>query len=156
MLDIDPNETPSSLMYADLKNFGGITNKQAARVLLSDKVSYGGQAPRDRVEQRTFLSREVVHVTPDRVNPYLFADFSLSAQTICSRMKARLGPNARSLVCQHYAGEAASAMQQVLEYYRRDATVYRNEVARIMGANENTVKAWLATARAQYENLISR
>ena len=128
-------ETPSSVMYADLRYFGGITNKDAARMLLSPKVSYGGRAPRDRVDERTFLSREVVHVMPDRVNPSLFADFSLSSQDICARMTSRLGANAHDRIISHYANVASDAMQDVLLYHRRDATLYRNEVARIMGVS---------------------
>lgn len=74
-------ETPSSYMFADLRMFGGITNKEAAKELLTDKANYGGAAPRDRINERTFLSRKIVHAAPSQVHPEFFADFSQSAQT---------------------------------------------------------------------------
>lgn len=46
--------TPSSYMYSDLRSFGGITNKEAASELLTDRTLCGNGAPRDRINERTF------------------------------------------------------------------------------------------------------
>lgn len=54
-------ETPRSVMFDDLRKFGGITNRDTAWMLLRSTPMAGGKAPRDRVDERTFLSREVVH-----------------------------------------------------------------------------------------------
>lgn len=69
-------ETPSSYMFSDLRTFGGITNKEAAKELLTSETSYGGAAPRDRINERTFLSRQIVHATPNNVHPEFFTDFA--------------------------------------------------------------------------------
>lgn len=47
--------TPSSYMYSDLRSFGGITNKEAASELLTDRTLCGNGAPRDRINERTFF-----------------------------------------------------------------------------------------------------
>ena len=47
--------TPSSYMYSDLRSFGGITNKEAASVLLTGQTLCGNDAPRDRINERTFF-----------------------------------------------------------------------------------------------------
>lgn len=46
--------TPSSYMYSDLRSFGGITNKDAASELLTDRTVCGNSAPRDRINERPF------------------------------------------------------------------------------------------------------
>lgn len=83
-------ETPSSYMFADLRMFGGITNKEAAKELLTDKANYGGAAPRDRINERTFLSRQIVHAAPSQVHPEFFADFSQSTQTLTGKIVSNL------------------------------------------------------------------
>lgn len=123
-------ETPSSVLYDDLHHFGGMSNVDAARVLLSARVGPGGTSPRDRVTSRTFLSRNVVHANPDDVNPAMFADFDVSAQTICSCVLRRHG-NDRAALVEHYAGDAATRMEGALKSCGRDSQVYANEVARL-------------------------
>ena len=124
-------ETPSSVLYADLRSCG-ISNKDAARVLLSDTVLIGGKTPRSRVDSRTYLSREVVHVTPDRVYPGMFADFYVSTQTLCGRIMAR---KSDLQVVEHYAGVAARNMEAALAAYGISAQMYKNEVVRLRSAH---------------------
>lgn len=125
-------ETPSSVLYADLRIFGGITNKNAARILLSPRVAAGGKSPRDRIESRTYLSRQVVHVSPADVNPTIYADFYTSTQTLSSRIASHIGgSDPASKMTRHYAGEAADEMCQALRAHALDEQVYRNECARL-------------------------
>ena len=77
-------ETPRSVMFDDLRKFGGITNRDTAWMLLRSTPMAGGKAPRDRVDERTFLSREVVHAPVERPRPELFADITQTAQNIRS------------------------------------------------------------------------
>ena len=123
------SETPSSIMYADLRQFGGISNTDAARILLTDRIMFGGTSPRDRVSSRTYLSREVVHVDPSRVNPSIFTDFSISTQTLYSRIISRV--NSEALVSDHYTTETTEAMCATLTAHGLDAQMYHNEVARL-------------------------
>ena len=125
-------ETPSSIMYTDLRTFGGISNKDAAYILLNTNLTLGGRPLFERIESRTWLSREVVHVDPTNVNPALFADFYASTRTIYGQVSRHVaGANKLLAVAQHYAGPAAKQMCQVLEDHGLDAQVYRNEVSRL-------------------------
>lgn len=129
-------DTPSAVMYADLKAFGGLANKDAARILLSDKPIYSGLSPRARIDERTFLSRVVVHVSPSNVNDAIFGDFFQSAQAITSRIIARYGgdDNAHEQVFQHYSGPAMRELHDSLNAYGLDAKVYANLVRRLAHA----------------------
>jgi len=124
-------DTPSSVLYADLRAFGGISNRNAARVLLSDTVVIGGKTPRSRIDSRTYLSREVVHVTPDRVFPGMFADFYISTQTLCGRIMTR---HSDLEIVDHYSNLAASNMAGALAAFGINAQMYRNEVVRLRSA----------------------
>ena len=128
-------ETPTSCMFADLRTFGGFSNKEAAKELLTAETTYGGAAPRDRINERTFLSRQIVHATPAQVHPEFFTDFSQSAQTITGKIVSNLGtPNAHEQTVSHYGGVAAEVMANVLCRYSLDGNLYRNAVCRINAA----------------------
>lgn len=62
-------ETPSAVMFDDLRRFGGITNRDAAWLLLNSKPTNEGKSLRDRVDSRTFLSRTIVHSEPGAIHP---------------------------------------------------------------------------------------
>ena len=124
--------TPSSVLYADLRSFGKITNKAAARILLSARIGAGGKAPRDRIESRTYLSREVVHVLPQNVIPSIYADFYSSTQTLFSQIKKHLhGTVTTRMLVVHFAEEAALKMSDALRVHGLDAQIYLNECNRL-------------------------
>ena len=124
--------TPSSYMYSDLRSFGGITNKEAASELLTEQTLCGNDAPRDRINERTFLSRQIVHATPSQVHPEFFGDFHQSAQTITSRIVSNLAkPCAYHEVIEHYGGAAARDMGALLRHYSLDGNLYANAIRRI-------------------------
>lgn len=62
-------ETPSSVMYGDLRTFARITNKEAARALLDLDVAWGGEPIRSRLESRTWLFRNVTSADPSHIPP---------------------------------------------------------------------------------------
>lgn len=119
-------------MFADLRTFAGITNKEAAKELLTDQTTYGGATPRNRIDERTFLSRQVVHVLPSQVHPEFFGDFLQSAQTITGKIVSNLAvPNAYDATVEHYGYEAAINMTKLLNFYSLDGNLYANAVKRI-------------------------
>ena len=130
------NQTPASVLFDDLRRQAGLSNRDAARILLSTRPIYEGRSPRDRIEDRTFLSREVVHIRPENVNPSLYADFSQSAQNICARIVARFGGGdaAYAQVINYYSGDAMQRMAMVLNNYGRDGQIYINTVRRVRSA----------------------
>lgn len=127
------DDTPSRVMYADLKRFGRISNYDAARMLLADRAIEDGRvSPRSRIEDRTYLSRQIVNAAPGQQPPELFEDFSRSAQAVLARLLAAHGADqsGRQLVERHYASEAPAAMCAALDRCGIDSHVYRNIVSR--------------------------
>lgn len=127
---------PSSEMYGDLRNFGGITNCAAASILISSKSDLFSH-----VSNRPFLSRKITNAAPGSIDPAEFSNFGISTQTLFSKIISNLGgSNARRLVSAHYAGPAALNMQEALTCIGEDASVYANALYRI---NNGTLKSEL-------------
>lgn len=131
------NQTPGSYMYDELRKTAHLSNRDAAQILLSDRPIFAGRSPRSRISERTFLSRDVVHVQPDNVNPSFFADFSQSAHTITSRLVAVYGGGeaAYAQIVERYSGEVARQMSATLNAYGRDGRIYTNAVMRLRSAS---------------------
>ena len=127
-------ELPSSYMYQDLHVQTGMSNQDLATVILSSRPIFQGRSPRDRVTERSFLSREIVHMQPERVNPALLADFSESARHLVSTMVSHKGGGAEatSAVVEHYSGEAGQHMADVLSRCGQDGQLYLNCARRLM------------------------
>ena len=126
--------SPSSIMYAELKDLG-LSNRDVASVLLDTERTHGDSTIMDRIDSRTRLSRDIVHVAPGEISPSFFKDFSQSAQIIYGRCVARLRNNgardARLEMTERFSGPAAESMQAALRDYHLDDNVYRNALARI-------------------------
>ena len=124
--------TPSSVLYTDLKQYGKISNKNAALLLLSTKKGPGGKSPRDLIGNRPVLSRDVVNVAHDNVDPNNYGNFYLSCQTLYSRVLKNVGgTKASGEVLTHYGDPAANKMISSLLAYNRNAQLYRNELIRL-------------------------
>lgn len=124
--------TPSSVLFADLKNYWKITNKDAAFILLSPKTGAGGRIPRDWVDKPVYLSRNVVNVEPINVDPGLFGSFYSSTQTLYRKvLNSAGGAQALDEVLSHYSGPAAQEMIAALTKYNRNPQLYRNELIRL-------------------------
>lgn len=126
--------SPSAVMYADLKEFG-LSNRDVASALLDTDRMFCGMPLRDRIDSRTQLSRTIVHVAPGEMSPALFVDFGDSSQVLASRVMARLKREQRDKAldtfAQRYAGPSADAMVEALAEYGDDGSVYRNTLAHI-------------------------
>lgn len=126
-------ETPSSIMYADLKLFGHISNRDAARLLLSPAYLVGGVPIRNRANNRTFLSRDVVHARPHEIVPQRFANIPQASLTLAAKTLTYLGGDerARTRFLQHYQDEAPRAMRASLDSNGLEGTAYANALAKI-------------------------
>ena len=121
--------SPSSVMYADFKDFG-LKNNEVALALLDNDRSFGGVAMHERIASRTQMSRTIVHVAPGGVDGYLFNDFAQSSQTILSRLVSLLrkdgAADPMAALAEHFSGPAALEMQSALREYGIDDSLYRN------------------------------
>ena len=112
-------ETPSEVLFDVLKSDLYINNREAARMLLSDKAIDNKPAPNLRVSEKTFLSRRVVHVIPgtDKIEPDMFADFSQSVQNLAIAASIDGADNATTANArqQDVATRALERMAQALD-----------------------------------------
>lgn len=129
-------ENPSTVLYDEMKAFGRISNKEVAWVLLSDRVLAGGDSARNKAwNSRTYLSREVANVSPEKVNPTIYANFYGSTKQLYERMLPKLGgAGAETAVYEHFRGPAAQRMMRSLAANGIDATIYDNELGRLAQA----------------------
>lgn len=128
-------DTPSSIMYSDLKNFGQISNHEVALAVLNPEGNYGGTSIRARAaSDRTFLSREVVHAAPGQISSERFADLTFASLSLARQMARKLGddPLAWQRMDTHYGGVAAQAMRKVLEDFSLDGTLYANAAEKLV------------------------
>ena len=128
-------ETPSEVLFDFLKCDLQINNREAARILISDKPMGSKPAPRYRIAEKTFLSRRVVHVVPgtDKIEPEMFADFSQSVQNLAAAAKVVSGSNAAVANArqQAMAARVLERMEASLDHWGLDASILRNIFDRI-------------------------
>ena len=131
--------SPSSVMYAELKAVG-ISNRDVAITLMDTERNFGGSTLMDRIDSRTRLSRDIVHVGPGDLSPTMFKDFEQSAQVltgmIIGRMRKSGIADAAQAVADRFAGESAQAMLESLQEYGLDASLYRNALNHIDNLNK--------------------
>lgn len=128
-------ETPSEVLFDFLKCDLQINNREAARILISDKPMGSKPAPRFRITEKTFLSRRVVHVVPgtDKIDPEMFTDFSQSVQNLAAAVKIDSGssPAAANARQQAITAHALERMATSLEHWGLDGSILRNIFDRI-------------------------
>lgn len=125
-------ETPSSIMYSCMKQFGGIKNSELARMLFSESFQYGGSAIVSRLNERTLLSRTIVHAAPGDFYESAFADFPGNAQTICSMIMARYGgQEGKEKIVAYFANDACELMCESLQAFGLNDVLYRNITSRV-------------------------
>lgn len=120
-------ETPSSVMYSILKQLK-VSNKEAANLLLSDTQMHGGQLLKDRIEERTFLSR-LTHGNPGDYPESFFSDFPNAAQTLCARV-ARNGSAVSDMtaIAEYLLGQPLTDMEIACKEAGLDGSLFTNLV----------------------------
>lgn len=128
-------ETPSEVLFDFLKCDLQINNREAARILISDKPMGSKPAPRFRIAEKTFLSRRVVHVVPgtDKIDPEMFSDFSQSVQNLAATAKvgSDSSPAAANAHQQAITARTLERMAKSLDHWGFDASILRNIFDRI-------------------------
>lgn len=133
--------SPSSVMYARLKEFG-ISNHDAAQLLLNTQLTFGGRTLASRIDDSSQLSRRIVHTAPGEMPQALFNDFAQSCAVIGQRARQRLlasMPTADARLLHEtflrlMEGECASQMEMALRAYGMDDGLYRNAIVFIRRA----------------------
>lgn len=134
------NTTPASVLFRLMKEEGGVSNKELAGLILSDKPLSDGRSPQSRIGDRTWVSRFIVHAPVGSLTDQYFCDYALGALRLTSRMKSRekralTGQQIVDMVC----GEAGLPMDEVLNAYDQNPALYRNMLTRIASENSLSV-----------------
>ena len=127
-------ELPSHTLYADLKNFGRISNRDAALALFDPEARYGELTIRSRaLNDRSFISREIVHARPGQYGVECFQDFPTSVRALWSVLLERHGggdAGCHALLA-HYTGSAAEKMRRAVADTGGDANLYANTIQKL-------------------------
>ena len=124
--------TPSSVMYRLLKSFG-ISNREAAYMLLNTSLTFDGSTLVSRIEDSSQLTRRVVHVDPGEIPVGMFNRFQLA----CPQLHLRILEKMRdSVQCSEeeasvslyntLRGPGSECMLAVLSNYHIDVASFRN------------------------------
>lgn len=123
---------PSSVMYAHMKQFGGISNKDLAAIVFADDFSYGGAPISQRVADRTFLTRNVVHVAPATFTERAFGPLPQVAERISSLLISKYpGREGKEALVRHFNGAACEDMCAALRACGLNDALYRNITGRV-------------------------
>ena len=139
-------ETPSGVMYRCCKQFGHINFNDLAAMVFSDTFNYGGAPMRERLTERTFLSRVVTRALPGDFPERAFRPFPELAEAVCARLlAAHPGIAGKREVIAYLAGPACEDMCMALRAYGANDILYRNIVGRLqqMELSNETDKATL-------------
>lgn len=132
--------TPCSVLFSTMKKLGGISYKELAGLILSGKPLSDGKSPVSRINDRTWVSRFIVHAPAGSLQDKYFCDFGIGALRVVSRLRSKEGRGLTSeqvldLVC----GPEGSSMVDALKACRQDVSLYRNIVTRLVKGGRFTV-----------------
>ena len=126
------SSTPLGAMFSILKRYGGISYKELATLILSEKPLVGGVSPASRVNDRTWVSRYLVHAPAEAVRSEYFVSYEKCAMRIIARLKKRTGNTLGNReIMEMVAGTPGQEMVAALQNAGQDATPYLNMLARL-------------------------
>lgn len=141
-MDANSATYPSTTLFAALKACG-ISNREAASVLLDHNARPGGRPVAELLGSKSRLSRRVVHAAPGEAPAESFADQAVSVPALADRMAARRAVDRRHGNVQKAASElvadeiarAHGEMALALETHGSNAGAYRETVELIAQLN---------------------
>ncbi len=128
------DQTPCGVLFSLLKTHGGISHRELADLMLSERPLPNGRTPRDLARDRSWLSRNVVHAPVGTLQQRYFCDYGSAAARVMSRLRSKRGRamSAEDIVAV-LMGEPGRAMDVALERCHEDAKLYRNALGRLAG-----------------------
>ena len=120
--------TPLGALFSILKRTGRISYKDLAALILSEKPMAGGVSPISRVNDRTWISRYLVHAPVESVKSDYFISCEKCAMRIVSRLKKHMG---NGEIMAMIAGPAGREMLDALTHCGQNIAPYINMLARL-------------------------
>lgn len=97
-------ETPCSVLYNDIRLFGGLKHLEIARMLINGNSYLGSTLLEKCSSSRSYLTHYIVHREPDQCAPGIYNDFTVSTLNLSAadlqqawRRRFCLPGNCRSL-----------------------------------------------------------
>ena len=124
---------PSSIMYETFRRFGGIPHNELVVLLFNPGCRYGGTPILDRcASNRTFITRNIVHVPPGRFPESAFNDLPQAAERLAGLLFAKYhGAEGRKAVVDYFVGPACDSMCEALRGSGLNDALHRNITDRI-------------------------
>ena len=129
--------TPLGALFSILKKHGHISYKDLAALILSEKPLMGGTSPINRVNDRTWISRYLVHAPVESVKSDYFIDCEKCAMRIVARLKKRMSNQA---IMTMIAGVSGREMVTALSHRGQNTAPYLNMLARLSENGEFRVE----------------
>ena len=135
-------ETPCSVLYNDIRSFGGLKHLEIARMLINGNSYLGSTLLEKCSSNRSYLTRYIVHRKPDQCAPSIYSDFTVTTLNLSSEICSKLGggESAYRAIAEHYRGPAANEMMSALASYKLDSRLYANALNRIDNFDGNAVR----------------
>lgn len=126
------DQTPCGALFDVLKRIGGINHKELATLILSERPLPDGRSPVSRANDRTWVSRFIVHAPADTTQERYFRDYGVAAQRVMNRLHAvRAGGMTCEQILDMVCGEPGAAMVRALDACHEDVRLYKNALARL-------------------------
>lgn len=124
--------TPCEVLFDTLKRRGGITHKDLASFILSNRPLNDGRSPLEHAKDRTWLSHVIVHAPVGAQQERYFADYGTAAVRIVNQLQSRRSrPMNAEGILQMLTGDCSEQMQRALTLCHQKASLYRNALARL-------------------------
>ena len=124
--------TPCGVLFETMKRYGGISHKSLARLVLSGRPLADGKSPLSRCDDRTWVSRFIVHAPVGSLQDRYFCDFGAAALRVCARLGARDGKNLSGAeILSLVVNQGGPLMGSALQACHQDMALYDNVMSRI-------------------------
>ena len=128
--------TPCGVMFDVFKKQGHITHRELAELVLSTRPLADGRSPQSRADDRSWVSRFVVHAPVASLQDRYFADYGSSARRILVRLRSRKGgAMTGDEVLALLQGPALDAMTAALGRLQQNVNLYANALDRLARAD---------------------
>lgn len=124
--------TPCNVFFSIMKKYGGISYKDMAGMILSSKPLIDGKSPVSRANDRSWVSRFIIHAPAGSLQSGYFCEPSVSALRVISKLKAKGRKTLSSAeILELIYGSTGEAMVSALQACGQDIPLYRNMLYRI-------------------------
>lgn len=130
-----PELTPCGAMFAIFKRHAHISNLELCEMILSSKPLSEGRSPVSRAQDRSWVSRYIVHAPVGTLQERYFSDYGVAASRVLSKLRSsRSNRLANDQIVEMVCGPAGKPLEEALAACHQDVNLYRNALARLAGS----------------------